>query len=216
MFNFSDKTQANITFKMLELFRTLKADKQVKTDASNIAEVKLANILSPDRTFMEASDQVKEIYIIELTLTSKSVPAMFIDLFNKYIEFQTLFKLIYGTQVKYISSIKQFADEKMKILKTFESDWQTETTQDFLITNKLENVFKTIITNITGVSFRQDEAYSNYISRLEAIKKLKSEIEKQTKTMNNEKQPNLRMALNDKIKQVKKELIILSEDKNER
>lgn len=216
MFNFSDKTQANITFKMLELFRTLKADKQVKTDASNIAEVKLANILSPDRTFMEASDQVKEIYIIELTLTSKSVPAMFIDLFNKYIEFQTLFKLIYGTQVKYISSIKQFADEKMKVLKTFESDWQTETTQDFPITNKLENVFKTIITNITGVSFRQDEAYSNYISRLEAIKKLKSEIEKQTKTMNNEKQPNLRMALNDKIKQVKKELIILSEDKNER
>lgn len=206
MFNFSDKTQANITFKMLELFRTLKADKQVKTDASNIAEVKLANILSPDRTFMEASDQVKEIYIIELTLTSKSVPAMFIDLFNKYIEFQTLFKLIYGTQVKYISSIKQFADEKMKILKTLESDWQTKTPQDFPITNKLENVFKTIITNITGVSFRQDETYSSYISRLEAIKKLKSEIEKQTKTMNNEKQPNLRMALNDKIKQLKKEL----------
>lgn len=206
MFNFSDKTQANITFKMLELFKTLKADKQVKADASNIAEVKLANILSPDRTFMEASDQVKEIYIIELTLTSKSVPAMFIDLFNKYIEFQTLFKLIYGTQVKYISSIKQFADEKMKILKTFESDWQTETTQDFPITNKLENVFKTIITNITGVSFRQDETYSNYISRLEAIKKLKSEIEKQTKTMNNEKQPNLRMALNDKIKQLKRQL----------
>lgn len=211
MFNFSDKTQANITFKMLELFRTLKADKQVKTDASNIAEVKLANILSPDRTFMEASDQVKEIYIIELTLTSKSVPAMFIDLFNKYIEFQTLFKLIYGTQVKYISSIKQFADEKMKVLKTFESDWQTETTQDFPITNKLENVFKTIITNITGVSFRQDEAYSNYISRLEAIKKLKSEIEKQTKTMNNEKQPNLRMALNDKIKQLKRQLQELEE-----
>lgn len=211
MFNFSDKTQANITFKMLELFKTLKADKQVKTDASNIAEVKLANILSPDRTFMEASDPVKEIYIIELTLTSKSVPAMFIDLFNKYIEFQTLFKLIYGTQVKYISSIKQFADEKMKILKTFESDWQTETPQDFPITNKLENVFKTTITNITGVSFRQDETYSNYISRLETIKKLKSEIEKQTKTMNNEKQPNLRMALNDKIKQLKRQLQELEE-----
>ena len=31
-------------------------------------------------------------------------------------------------------------------------------------------------------------------------------IAEQTKTMNNEKQPNLRMALNDKIKQMKKQL----------
>lgn len=206
MFNFSNKTQTDITFKISDLLKQLKADKQVKADASKVAEVKLTNILSPERTFMEASDQVKEIYIIELSLTSKSVPTMFIDVFNKYIEFQTLFKLIYKNEIKYISSIKQFADEKMKVLKMFESDWQNDTMQELPITNKLENVFKTIISNITGVSFKKDETYSNYISRLEAIKKLKSEIEKQTKTMNNEKQPNIRMALNDKIKQMKKEL----------
>ncbi len=206
MFNFSNKTQTDITFKMSDLIKQLKADKQVKADASKVAEVKLTNILSPERTFMEASDQVKEIYIIELSLTSKSVPTMFIDVFNKYIEFQTLFKLIYKNEIKYISSIKQFADEKMKVLKIFESDWQNDTSQELPITNKLENVFKTIISNITGVSFKKDETYSNYISRIEAIKKLKSEIEKQTKIMNNEKQPNLRMALNDKIKEMRKQI----------
>ena len=206
MFNFSNKTQTDITFKMSDLLKQLKADKQVKADASKVAEVKLTNILSPERTFMEVSEQVKEIYIIELSLTSTSVPTMFIDSFNKYIEFQTLFKLIYKNEIKYISSIKQFADEKMKVLKIFESDWQNDTSQELPITNKLENVFKTIISNITRVSFKQDETYLNYISRLDSIKKLKSEIEKQTKTMNNEKQPNLRMALNDKIKQMKKQL----------
>ena len=117
MFNFSNKTQTDITFKMSDLLKQLKADKQVKADASKVAEVKLTNILSPERTFMEASDQVKEIYVIELSLTSKSVPTMFIDSFNKYIEFQTLFKLIYKNEIQYISSIKQFADEKMKVLK---------------------------------------------------------------------------------------------------
>ena len=206
MFNFSNKTQTDITFKMSDLLKQLKADKQVKADASKVAEVKLTNILSPERTFMEASDQVKEIYVIELSLTSKSVPTMFIDSFNKYIEFQTLFKLIYKNEIQYISSIKQFADEKMKVLKIFESDWQNDTMQELPITNKLENVFKTIISNITGVSFKKDETYSNYISRIEAIKKLKSEIEKQTKTMNNEKQPNIKMAMDDKIKEMRKQL----------
>lgn len=206
MFNFSNKTQTDITFKMSDLLKQLKADKQVKADASKVAEVKLTNILSTERTFMEASDQVKEIYVIEFSLTSKSVPTMFIDSFNKYIEFQTLFKLIYENEIKYISSIKQFADEKMKVLKMFESDWQDATTQELPITNKLENVFKTIISNITGVSFKQDETYSNYILRLEAIKKLKSEIEKQTKIMNSEKQPNIKMAMNDKIKEMRKQL----------
>ena len=211
MFNFSEKTQANITFKMLELFRTLKVDKQVKADAQVIAEVKLANILSPDRTFMESSEQVKEIYVIDITLTSRNVPMLFIDAFNKYIEFQTLFRLIYNDEIKYITSVKQFTEEKMKVLKTFESDWHKEELKELPITNKLENVFKHIINNITSTSFRQDESFDNYISRLDAIKKLKSEIEKQTKTMNNEKQPNLRMALNDKIKQMKKDLLNLEE-----
>lgn len=206
MFKFSEKTQANITFKMLELFRTLKVDKQVKADASNISEVKLANILSPERTFMESSEQVKEIYVIDINLTSRNVPMLFIDAFNKYIEFQTLFKLIYKDEVKYISSVKYFTEEKMKVLKTFESDWHKETLAELPITNKLETVFKQIIHFITKYSFRQDERFEDYISRLESIKKQKLEIEKLTKTMNAEKQPNIKMAMNDKIKQMKKQL----------
>ena len=54
--------------------------------------------------------------------------------------------------------------------------------------------------------FKLDESFDDYILRIDSIKKLKAEIEKLTKTMNSEKQPNLRMALNDKIKLMKKEL----------
>ena len=43
------------------------------------------------------------------------------------------------------------------------------------------------------------------------IKKQKNEIEKQTKIMNAEKQPNIKMKLNDEIKQMKKELQELEE-----
>lgn len=206
MFNYSDKTIANIQFKMLELFRTIKADKIVKQDAGNVVSVKLANILSPDRTNLDESELVKEIYIFEINLNSNKVPEKFLDALNKSINFQTLFKLKYAEKNKYIISIKAIEDEKLKVLKTFETDWQTANLQPFPITSKLENVFKAMITAVTSQGFRQDETFTDYISRLDAIKKLKSEIEKQTKTMNNEKQPNIKMALNDKIKILKKEL----------
>ena len=206
MFNYTDKTIANIQFKMLELFRTIKADKIIKQDASNVVSVKLTNILSPERTNLEESELVKEIYIFEINLNSSKVPEKFLDALNKSINFQTLFKIKYAEKNKYIISIKTIEDEKLKVLKTFETDWQTANLQPFPITSKLENVFKAMVFAVTTQAFRQDESFTEYISRIESIRKLKSEIDKQTKTMNNEKQPNIKMAMNDKIKQMKKQL----------
>lgn len=206
MFNYSDKSITNIQFKMLELFRTIKADKIVKQDAGNVVSVTLANILSPDRTNLDESELVKEIYIFEINLNSNKVPEKFLDALNKSINFQTLFKLKYAEKIKYIISIKTIEDEKLKILKTFETDWQTTNLQSFPITSKLENVFKAMINAVTSQDFRQEETFTDYILRIESIRKLKSEIDKQTKTMNNEKQPNIKMALNDKIKLLRKEL----------
>lgn len=212
MFNYPNKTQTDIAFKVLELFKTIKANKQVKIDASVVSEIKLVNILSPDTTMLENSNQVKEIYIIEIILTSKNVPMLFIDEFNKYIEFQTLFKCVYNNECKYISSLKDFAEDKTKVLKVFETNWQQEKVkQEFPITTKIDFVFKEMIKYITTISFKQDETFEDYIERFEKITKLQAEIEKQTKIMNAEKQPNFRMALNDKIKQMRKELSVLEE-----
>ena len=206
MFNYNEKTVTNIQFKMLELFRTIKADKTVKQDAGNVVSVNLVNILSPDRTYLEESDLVKEIYIFEINLNSNKIPEKFLDALNKSINFQTLFKLKYAEKEKHIISIKTFEDEKIKVLKVFETDWGQKTKQEFPITTKLDFVFKEMIKYITTISFKQDETFSEYIERFEKITKLQVEIEKQTKIMNAEKQPNFRMALNDKIKQMKKEL----------
>ena len=206
MFNYSEKTKVDIKFKMLDLFKTIKADKSVKTDAGNIVSVILSNTLSPEKTNLEASENVKEIYVIDIILNSKRVPEIFVDAFNKFIEFQTLFRLHYQNEIKYLVSIKTFNNEKMKILKTFESDWKKEEKFGFPLTTKLENVFKEMLKYVVGYSFRQDESFENYTKRLDEIKKLKSEIDKQTRLMAAEKQPNIKMALNDKIKEMKRNL----------
>ena len=71
---------------------------------------------------------------------------------------------------------------------------------------KLENVYKQMIAKLTLYPFRTSEDFKQYVDRMSEIKKQKNEIEKQTKIMNTEKQPNIKMKLNDEIKQMKKEL----------
>ena len=211
MFIFNEKTEVNIQFKMLELFRTIKADKVVKADAGNVTKVTLSNVLSPDRTNMESSDNVKEIYLFDIELNSNKIPEKFIEALNKNINFQTLLTLRYNDKVKYIIAVKIIDDEKIKILKTFESDWQEETLDDMPSSVKLENIYKQMITKLTLFPFRLDEDFKQYVDRMSSIKKQKSEIERQLKIMNAEKQPNIKMKLNDEIKQMKKELQELEE-----
>lgn len=206
MFRFSEKTQVNVQFKMLELFRTIKADKVVKADAGNVTKVTLSNVLSPDRTNMESSENVKEIYVFDIELNSNKVPEKFIEALNKSINFQTLLTLKYNDKVKYIIAVKIIDDEKIKILKTFESDWQEETLDEMPSSVKLENIYKQMIAKLTLYPFKTSEDFKQYVDRMSVIKKQKSEIEKQTKIMNAEKQPNIKMKLNDEIKQMKKEL----------
>ena len=215
MFNYSKNTEVNMLFKVNELLKTIKADKATKVDSANITMVKLSNTLSAENTRLEGSEDIREIYVIDVDLKTKQVPMLFIQAFNKYISFQTLFRVHFGQEIKYFISLKTFEEENVKVLKLFESDWLNQEKQELPTTLKLETLFKEMVAFVSGCKFRKDESFEDYVSRLESIKKLKAEIEKQTKTMNNEKQPNLRMALNDKIKQMKKELISLYANKEQ-
>lgn len=206
MFNYPEKTSVNLKFKMLDLFKTIKADRAVRKDAENIISVTLTNIISPGRINLSADKNVKEIYIIKIDLKTSRIPELFLKAFNNQIFFQTVFKLCYNNEVKYFSSIKVFNEDKLKVLKTYETAWKAENKFEFPITTKLATVFKSAIEYITNQKFKQDETYEEYVERLNNIKKLNAEIERLTKLMNVEKQPNLKMALNDKIKKIKVEL----------
>lgn len=196
---------------MLELFKTIKADKNIKNDASIVSSVVLANILSKDRTNLEESDVVKEIYVVDIFLTTKQIPNLFIESLNKSINLQTLFRLHFNDKVKYIISIKLFNEEKLKILKTFESDWIEDIKQDFPQTFKLESAFKNMIGKVCNIHFKSEENFNQFIERYAIIIKMQNEIDKLIKKRDAEKQPNIKMKLNDEIREKKKELQKLEE-----
>ena len=207
MFIYPEKTEVNIQFKMLELFKTIKADKLVKNDATIVNKVILSNILSKDRTNLEESEFVKEIYIIDLYLTTKKVPSLFLDTLNKSINLQVLFRLHYNDSVKYIISIKLYDEEKLKILKVFESDWQEELKEEMPQIIKLESLFKCMIAKITTYPFKTEENFNQYVERYAIIVKMQNEIDKLIKKRDAEKQPNLKIRLNDEIREKRKELL---------
>ena len=206
MFNYGERTAVDVPFKLKELLQTLKANKQVKDDAKIIEEIKLSHTLSEEATGLESSDNVQEIYVIDLVLNAKQVPNQFISAFNGYIEFQTLFRVHFKDEVNYLVSLKEFNEEKMKIVASYESGWKASTKFELPITTKLDKIFNAIVAQVVGVEFRENETFLAYSERQVEIAKQYREIEKLTKTMNNEKQPNLKMALNDEIKEMKKQL----------
>lgn len=206
MFNYPDKTKVNKQFTLKELFKLLNCDKDLKLNASSIESICLSNVLSKNTTNLNESENVKEIYIIDIFLKENIVPNKFIDRFNKNINFQTLFRIHCKENTKYIMSIKTFTDDKANILLTFESDWQKVVEKKFSSTLKLVNVFKEMLKCVSGYEIKDDESFDGYVQRFNQIKKLKSEIVKLTKQVNAEKQPNLKMELNDRLKQMKKQL----------
>lgn len=211
MFIYPEKTEVNIQFKMLELFKTIKADKLVKNDATIVNKVILSNILSKDRTNLEESEFVKEIYIIDLYLTTKKVPSLFLDTLNKSINLQVLFRLHYNDSVKYIISIKLYDEEKLKILKVFESDWQEELKEEMPQIIKLESLFKCMIAKITTYPFKTEENFNQYVERYAIIVKMQNEIDKLIKRRDAEKQPNLKIRLNDEIREKRKVINLMEQ-----
>jgi len=206
MFKYSQKTEVNKVFKLNELFKIINASKEVKQDASVIESLKLSNILSSESTNFEETENFEAIYIIDVAVKDKVLPKLFLDEFNKNINFQTLFKIYSKSNVNYYSSLKLIDNENVKVLKTFESGWQDQDIVDLPQVTYLEDVFKEIISYISTYRFKANETMQEYVLRLVEINKKKVEIEKLEKTMRNEKQPNLKMELNDKLKFLRKDL----------
>ena len=154
MFNYSEKTKTNKEFKLKEILKMINASKEIKQDASNIKGLCLSHVLSPATTNMDPSDDVKEIYIIDVELDSPLIPTKFLSEFDKQIYFQVLFKLKYGNYIAYGLSLKEIVNEKVKILSTKYTAWDNSVKEKIDATNKLNSVYKKMAEYIYKYKFQ--------------------------------------------------------------
>ena len=207
MFELSSKTQVNRKFKLTELYKVMGADKTVKADAVNILSVTLTNVLNKNTLNFSAKGDVKEIYLFEIILNTKSVPSLFISLLDKTTNFHTAFIIRYGSESMIYGAFKEYGEKSMKVGKYYFTDWAADRTITLPIgVNSLDEIYTAIINKLIPIIARQAESTKDFVARYGEVVKLKKEIEKLQRLVDNEKQPKRRFELNDELKQKKKEL----------
>ena len=207
MFELSNKTQVNKKFKMTELYKLMGADKSVKADAANILSVTLTNVLNKDTLNFSAKGYVKEIYLFEIDLNTKTVPALFISSLDKVTNFHTVFVIRCGNKSMLYGAFKEYSEKGMKVGKYYCTDWSAE--QNIALplgVNILDEIYTAIFDELIPITARQGESTKDFVARYGEVVNLKKEIEKLQRLVDNEKQSKRRFELNDELKQKKKQL----------
>ena len=206
MFNYSENTRRNKELKIKELLKLIDADKNIKKEAAQIEKMILSHVLSADTMNMRTSENVKEIYIIDVLLKERFIPLDFIKEVDKEINFQTIFRFKCNKDTLFVLSSKIMEEGKVKMLSTFKTEWMAVEKGDFNFTSNLENIYKQFLEVISSVKFLPNEDLADFDKRVIKIKTLQAEIAKHKRIMISEKQPNIKMAINDKIKKYQKQL----------
>lgn len=207
MFDLSSKTQVNKKFKLSELYKLIRADKTVKADASNIASVTLTNVLNADTMNFTVIKDVKEIYVFEVVLTSKSIPALFISALDKAINFHTVFVLAYGNQTLLYGAYKEYGDKGIKVGKYYATTWQTDKRVSIPLTAScLDEVYTALIDALIPLTPRVGESTRDFVNRYGEITRLQKEIDKLQRMVDAEKQSKKRFEINAELKVLKQNL----------
>lgn len=211
MFDLSSKTRVNRRFRLAELYKLMAADKDVKADAKGILSVVLMNVLSQDTMNVPVGDIVKEIYIFDIELSSKSIPALFISSLDKAINLHTLFVLRFNDERMLYGCYKEKTEKGVKLGKYYSTDWTKAQTPISLPLNvfSMDDIYTAIIDRLIPIAAKQNETTSDFVARYDMIRKLKFEIDKKQRQVDNERQSKKRFELNDDLKKLKEQLAIL-------
>lgn len=211
MFDLSSKTKVNRRFRLAELYKLMAADKDVKADAKGILSVVLMNVLSQDTMNVPAGDKLKEIYIFDIELSSKTIPALFISSLDKAINLHTLFVLRFNDERMLYGCYKEKTEKGVKLGQYYSTDWTKSQTPISLTLNvfSMDDIYTAIIDELIPIAAKQNETTSDFVTRYDMIMKLKFEIDKKQRQVDNERQSKKRFELNDELKKLKEQLAIL-------
>lgn len=208
MFDLSSKTKVNRKFRLAELYKMMAADKDIKADAKNIVSVVLTNVLSQDTMNLSSDGKVKEVYIFDIELNSKTLPTLFISSLDKAINLHTVFILKCDDEQMLYGCYKEKSEKGVKLGKYYGTDWTKEKTPISLPlnVNNIDDIYTAIIDELIPITANQGEETSDFVARFDRINKLKKEIARLQKQVDNERQSKKRFELNDELKKLKKEL----------
>lgn len=211
MFEFSSKTRVDREFRLVDLFRQMKADKEVKKDAACIQKIVLKNVLSPTTLNCEADKEIKEIYVFEITVNSRTVPELFIKELDKSIKLHTLFNVRDGEFELSMISYKTGSAKG----KYFATNWESEPDFPVPLVNSVPELYKYILSKFFKYPPFEAETVGEYLKRYNQLIKLDYQIRSTTIAIARENQSKRKFEYNARLKGYKEERERILEGKNE-
>lgn len=201
MFEFSSKTRVDRSFKMTDLFRQMNASKEAKKDAACIEKIVLKNVLSPNTLNCEADKEIKEIYVFEITVSSRTVPEIFIKELDQSIKLHTLFNVRDGDFELSMISYKT-GNAKGKYYAT---NWESD--PDFIVplVNSVPELYKYILSKFLKYPPLEEESVGEYLKRYNQLIKLDYQINSTAIAIARENQSKRKFEYNARLKQYKEE-----------
>lgn len=201
MFEFSSKTQVDRRFRLTDLFRRMKASKEAKKDAACIESIVLKNVLSPNTLNCESDKEIKEIYVFEITVSSRTVPEVFIKELDNSIKLHTLFNVRDGDFEFSMISYKLGSAKG----KYYSTNWESE--PDFPVppVNNVPELYKFILSKFFKYPPFDTESVLEYIKRYNRLIKLDFQINSTAIAIARENQSKRKFEYNERLKSYKEE-----------
>jgi len=156
--------------------------------------------LSQETTGIPKTDIVEEIQVFELQLKQQIIPKKVIRLIHRSIPYPILYILTYQGKTAY-AIVLDTNEQKHEYF----SDWDEEVEFTFSGIN-LEKVYQNLIRTFISSINTSDKVFSEVVSTDLKIKQLCKDVERFESKIRKEKQFNKKVALNQELLNLKKEL----------
>ena len=211
MLGFPQTTEFNKRIPKQKFYENLDVSPALKrVFVEQIKLIHWRNKLAESTLNIAPGQAVTEIEVIEIKLTQPQLDEAVLRQIDKEIPYHILFVLSYGNKVQAWTGYKEAAEsgkKAFKVNKYYHTEWMLE---DELILDieglNMDAVWDNFIIQIGGVELEQGNHLAEQIAVDERKEKLIKEIEKLEKQARNEKQPNKKFELAQKVKALKEKL----------
>ena len=167
--------------------------------------------LSPETIKIAPGEDVLEIEIFEIKLTSKELDETVLRQIDKQIPYHIVFLLEHDGQYQAWTAYKEAStgNAAFKVNRYYHTAWMTEEMLPLKVEGlNMDAVYENFVYQIAGDALRAEngKTLQAAVERAEKIKKLKKQIEVLQAKIHKEKQLNVQMKLNSELKKLKKEL----------
>lgn len=205
-------TQFNTRIPKEKFYENIQTGTKIKRSfVDQIKAIHWRNKIAPSTTNLAAGNVVSEIEVIEIRLKTNLLDEGVLRQIDREIPYHILFILEYEGKYQAWIAYKEASSGNMafKVGQYYNTEWLNK--EDLLLQlegHNMDTAYENFVYQIAGETLQRQENKSlqDAVEQNETIKNLNKQIETLRTKIRNEKQLNVQMKLNSKLKKLKRKL----------